>query len=131
MDGGIGAVQRDLHAVEAGIVQLGAQRRGQQLAVGIQAGDEPLGRVHQLHQIGAEGGLAAGKRDLRDIGVPQAAEDLQPLLGGQLRRIGQRLAGGVAVEAFLVAVPRAVAVHGADHQIHAVGCGHLGGVLAQ
>ena len=131
MNGGVGAVQRDLHAVKAGVVQLGAQLRGQQLAVGVQAGDEPLGRVHQLRQIGPEGGLAAGERHLRDIGGLQAAEDIQPLLGGQLRRVGQRLTGGVAMQALLVAVPRAVTVHGADHQIHAVGRGHLGGIFTQ
>ena len=35
------------------------------------------------------------------------------------------------MQTLLVAVPRAVFLHGADHQIHAVGRGHLNGVLPQ
>ena len=131
VNGRVGAVKRDLYAVQTGVVQLGAQLRRQQLTVGVQAGDEPLGRVHQLRQVGAEGGFAAGERHLRNVGLPQAAEDVQPLLGGQLRRVRQGLAGGVAVQAFLVAVPRAAAAHGAEHQVHAVGRSHLRGIISQ
>ena len=131
VDGGVVAVQRYLHAVETGLIQPAAQLRRQQPPVGVQPGDEPLGGLHQLHQIGAERGLAAGERHLRDIGGAKLRQYLLPLGGGQLRRVGQGLTGGVAVQALLVAVPRAATGHGADHEIHAVGRGHLRGVLSQ
>ena len=41
------------------------------------------------------------------------------------------LVGRVTVQAFLVAVPRAVLAHGTDQQVHAVGGVHPGGILAQ
>ena len=125
------AVERHLHTVQAGVIQLLAQHGRQQAAVGVQPGDKPLGGVHQLHQIGAQGGLAAGERHLGDICRAQPIQDLLPLGGGQLRHIGQGLSRRIAVQTFLVAVPRAVTGHGADHQVHTVGRGHLGGVLAQ
>ena len=129
--GGLVAVKRHLHAVEAGFIQRLAQLRRQTAAVGVQPRDEPLGGVHQLHQIAPQSRLAAGEGDLGDVGRLQALQNFLPLSGIQLLYFAHRLAGGVAVQAFLVAVPQAVAGHGADHEIHAVGGGHLVGVLAQ
>ena len=125
------AVERHLHTVQAGVIQLLAQHGRQQATVGVQPGDEPLGGIHQLHQIGAQGGLAAGERHLGDIGRAQFRQNLFPLDGGQLRCVGQGLSRRIAVQTLLVAVPRAVTGHGADHQVHTVGRGHLGGVFPQ
>ena len=131
MHGGLVAVKRHLHAVEAGLIQRLAQLRRQTAAVGVQPRDEPLGGVHQLHQIAPQSRLTAGEGDLGDVGRLQALQNFLPLGGVQLLYLAHGLAGGVAVQAFLVAVPQAVAGHGADHEIHAVGSGHLVGVLAQ
>ena len=51
VDGGIGAVQRHLHAVKACLIQPAAQLRRQQTTVGVETGHEPLGGLHQFHQI--------------------------------------------------------------------------------
>ena len=127
----VGAVEGDLHAVQAGLIEGFAKLGGEQPAVGVQPGDEPAGRVHQLHQIGAHGGLAAGEGDLRHTRPAQGVQHPLPAGGVQLLHLRLRLAGGVAVQALLVAVPAALLFHGADHQVHAVGGGHLGGVVPQ
>lgn len=131
VDGGVGAVQRHLHAVKACLIQPAAQLRRQQTAVGVETGHEPLGGLHQFHQICPKGGLSAGEGHLRDIGAAQALQRLLPLSGGQLPALAHGLSGGVAVETLLVAVPCAVPRHGADHQVHAVGCRHIGGIVPQ
>ena len=66
-----GVVQRHLHAVQAGLRQTAAQLRRQQAAVGVQPGDEPLGRLHQLRQVRPQGGLPAGEGHLGDVGPAQ------------------------------------------------------------
>ena len=82
VDVALGAVQGHLHAVKAGIVKPGAQLRRQGPAIGIQAGDEPLRRAHQLHQIAPQGRLTAGKGHLGDVGPAQKLQRGFPLLGG-------------------------------------------------
>ena len=112
-------------------MQVAAERAGQHTPVGVQAGHKPLRRLYQLDKVAAQGRLAAGKGQLRNARVAAFFNDCQPLVGVQLRHLGKGLAGGVAVQAFLVAVPRAILGHGADHQIHAVGRCHAGGVVAK
>ena len=131
MDGSLVTVERYLHAVQAGFIQALAQLRGQAAAIGVEPGDEPLGSIHQLHQVVPEGRFTAGEGHLRDIGRLQAPQNLLPLGAFQLPALAHGLAGGIAVQAFLVAVPQTVPGHGADHEVHAVGGGHLIGVLAQ
>ena len=82
VDVALGAVQRHLHAVETGLIQPRAQRRRQPPAVGVQPGDEPLRRAHQLHQIVAQRRLAAGEGHLRDVAAAQRLQDGFPLFGG-------------------------------------------------
>ena len=62
--------------------QPGAQLRRQGAAVGVQAGDEPLRRAHQLHQIAPQRRLAAGEGHLGNVGFPQGVQNSHPLLGG-------------------------------------------------
>ena len=131
VDIGVGGVEGNLHGVETGFVEFLAHHAGQHTAVGVQPGDEPLRSLHQLDQIMAQRRLAAGKGQLRDARVAAFFNHGQPLVCVQLRHGGKRLVCGVAVQAFLVAVPRAVLDHRADHQIHAVGGHHAGRVLGQ
>ena len=131
VDVGISGVKRDLHRVQAGGVQVLAHHAGQHPAIGVQAGDKPLCRLHELDQIVAQRRFAARKGQLRNAGVAAFFNDGQPLVGVQLRHGGKRLVGGVAVQAFLVAVPRAVLDHRADHQVHAVGRGHPRCIIGQ
>ena len=97
MDLCLGGIKGDLHRIKAGGAQILAHHAGQHPAVGVQPGHKPLGRLHQLDQIMAQRRLAANDR--------------QPLVGVQLRHGGKRLVGCIAVQAFLVAVPRAVLDH--------------------
>ena len=131
VNGGVGSVQSHLDAVQAGLEQAPAQLRRQQAAVGVQPGDEPLGRLRQLHQVLPQGGLSTGEGHLGDIGPAELLQKGLPLVRGQLRPLAQGLPGGIAVQALLVAVPRALPGHGADHQVHPVGGGHAVGVFAQ
>ena len=82
VDVALGAVQRYLHAVETGRIQPRAQLRCQPPAVGVQSGDEPLRRAHQLHQIIPQRGLAAGEGHLGDVAAAQRLQDGFPLFGG-------------------------------------------------
>ena len=61
VDVGIGGVERDLHRVQAGGVQVLAHHAGQHPAIGVQAGDKPLCRLHELDQIVAQRRFAARK----------------------------------------------------------------------
>ena len=82
VDVAFGAVQRHLHTVETGLIQPCAQLRRQPPAVGVQPGDEPLRRAHQLHQIIPQRRLAAGEGHLRDVAAAQRLQDGFPLFGG-------------------------------------------------
>ena len=131
VDGFFRRIQGDLHTVQAGLVQIMAQGAGEHTAVGVQTGDEPLGGVHQFDQVVAQGGLAAGEGQLGDARGPAFLDDGQPLVGVQLLGLAVGLAGGVAMQAFLVAVPGTVLDHGADEQVHAVGRRHVAGIGTQ
>ena len=124
-------IEGNLHGVETGLVEFLAHHAGQHTAVGVQPGDEPLGRLRQLHQVLPQGGLSAGEGHLGDIGPAELLQKGLPLVRGQLRPLAQGLPGGIAVQALLIAVPRALPGHGADHQVHPVGGGHAAGVFAQ
>ena len=63
--------------------------------------------------------------------MAQTLQRLLPLSGGQLPALAHGLSRGVAVETLLIAVPCAVLRHGADHQVHAVGRRHIGGIVPQ
>ena len=68
MDGSLVTIKGHLDAVQAGFIQGLAQVRRQSAAIGIEPGDEPLGSIHQLHQIAAQSGLATGEGHLGDVG---------------------------------------------------------------
>ena len=104
VDVGIGGVERDLHRVQAGGVQVLAHHAGQHPAIGVQAGDKPLCRLHELDQIVAQRRFAARKGQLRNAGVAAFFNDGQPLVGVQLRHGGKRLVGGVAGQGHASAV---------------------------
>ena len=129
--GFIGRIERNLHCVQAGGAQLLAHGAGQHAAVGVQARYKPLRGLHQLYQIVPQGRLAAGKGQLRNADAAAFFDDRQPLVGVQLGHGGKRLIGGVAVQAFLIAMPRVVLYHRGDHQVHAVRRGHAGRVFGQ
>ena len=131
MHGGLVAVKGHLDAIEAGLVQGLAQLRGQAAAIGVQPGDEPLGGIHQLHQVLPQRGLPTGEGHLGDIVGLKALQNFLPLGGVQLLYLAHGLPGGIAVQALLIAVPQAVPGHGADHQVHTMRGGHLIRVLAQ
>ena len=111
MDLCLGGIKGDLHRIKAGGAQILAHHAGQHPAVGVQPGHKPLRRLHQLDQIMAQRRLAAGKGQLSDTRAAAFFNDRQPLVGVQLRHGGKRLVGRIAVQAFLVAVPRAVLDH--------------------
>ncbi len=131
MHGAVGAVKGDLHAVKACLKKPAAQLRREKLTVGVQPCDKPLRRVHQRDEVVPKRRLAAGEGHLRHAGCAQFRQDLFPRLRGQLLRLPHPLPGGIAVKAFLIAVPRAVFFHGADHKIHSVGRGHIRRIFAQ
>ena len=110
--------------VQAGVFQVFAHGTGQHAAVGIQPGHKPLRRLDQLDQVVAQGRLAACKGQLRNSHAAALFNDGQPLVGIQFGRGPQGLVGSVAVQAFLVAVPGTVLLHGTDHQVHAMGGVH-------
>src|SRR5699024_3031726 len=83
VDFSVGGIQGDLHRVQAGAFQFFAQGAGQHTAVGVQPGDEPLGRLDQLDQVVAQRGFAAGEGQLGDAGAAALFDHGQPLVGVQ------------------------------------------------
>ena len=131
MDALVGGVKGDLGAVQGGVPELLAVFRRQADAVGVQAGDEPAGVGDELRQVLPQGGLPAGEGHLGDAGGAAAVQDGLPFLGRKLRFLRAGLARGVAVDAFLVAVPASVPGHGTHQQVHPVGGAHLGRVFLE
>ena len=131
VNSGVSAIKGHLHAVEAGLIEVVAQLGCQQPTIGVEAGDKPRRSLHQLHQVLPHGGLTACERHLGNIGLAELRKEGFPLLCGKFCHLAHGLSCRVAVETLLVAVPAAVLGHGGDHNIHAVGRGHLRGVFSQ
>ncbi len=114
MDGRVMRFERNLHVVQPGIHQgLHESRVLQAPPVGVDAGDLAVvfRMGDQLGQVGAQGGLAAGKDDVRDANLPQPVENMLPLPGAQL---------GVLARAGIVAVRAVIVAAIGKRQVHAV-----------
>ena len=119
-------IKGDLHAVQAGVIELSAQLPRKPGPIGIQAGDEPARMLHQLRQILPHGRLPSGKSKLADSGSAAPVDDFKPFLGGQLLCACRWLSRRIAVPAFQAAVPFSFPVeHGAYHKIHPMRRRHI------
>ena len=83
---GLVALKADLHVAQPGIGQRGKSFARQQHRGGDEVGVQPdiAGVLHQLDQVLARGGLAAGEMDLQHADLGEFGEDLLPFLGRKL-----------------------------------------------
>ena len=115
-----------LGTVKARLTKSAAKLLGEEDAVGVQSGDEPLGAVHKTAKILPLGGLAPREGDHRHSCLLELFYRLDPLVGGKLAALRHRLACRIAEKTLLIALPAALTVgHRADHKIHSVGGGHI------
>ena len=97
--GGVGAIDGDGAAVDAGFLDLAGQFGRDQGAVGREGAGQPLvvGIGHQFIDIGAHHGIAAGEDDDGVAHLGEGVDEGLGLFGGELARIGFRVGLGAAV----------------------------------